>query len=141
MLMQLGSVTFDVAPFNTHEYTRSSATDFARKDVVGARKPLEYVGEGEETYQIMGKLLPKRLGGLNEMAELHAMRQSGIALFLMRGDGMSLGWFAIESVEEKSSYLDHDGVGQQVDFTVSLVRAPRPSAFSFVATLFESLLR
>jgi uncharacterized protein len=98
MLMRLGTVEFDVFPFNTHEYSRDAATDYAKKAVVGAREILEYVGEGEEKYTISGKLITKRLGGLGTLAELHALRQSGIAQFLMRGDGMALGWFVIESV-------------------------------------------
>ena len=88
----------------------------------------------------MGRLLPKRIGGLSELAELHAMRQAGVAMFLMRGDGRPLGWFAIEKVEEKSTYLARDGVGQQIDFSISLVRADRPSAASFVTLLFEAIL-
>lgn len=136
MLMQMGSVSFEVYPFNTHEYAMSSQTDFVRKPVLGARQPLEYVGEGEQKLTIQGKLIPRHLGGLNTMAEVHAMRVAASGQLLVRGDGKVLGWFVIETVEENSTMLGRDGVGQQIDFTITLARADKPSPDSFVFGLF-----
>lgn len=139
MLMQLGSVSFEMQPFNTHGYSVSSTTDYAAKPVVGARQPLEHVGEGESRVTLEGRMLPKNLGGLSELAEVQAMRVSGMAHFLMRGDGKPMGWFKIESVEENHSLLFADGVGQQVDFTISLLRTDKPSAASYVQSLLGLL--
>lgn len=138
MLMVLGPIEFTVAPFNTHQYAKSASTDFARKAVVGTRAPLEHVGEGEENFTISGLLLPKRLGGMLQMAELHALRQSAVATFLMRGDGVPLGWFVVENVDEDSSMLSADGVGQVIKFKIDLCRADKPLASSFFTTLFSA---
>lgn len=137
MLMKLGAIEFELFPLNTHEYSRSSMTDFARKPVVGARQPLEYVGQGEETMSITGRLFPHKLGGLAEFAVLRTMQEAGMAQFLMRGDGRPLGWFVVESVEENSSEIHYDGVGQVIDFTIKLCRSPKPSAISFSFNLFQ----
>ena len=136
MLMQLGTLAFEVYPFNTHEYSREAATDYARKPVVGAREILEYVGEGEETYSISGRLITKRLGGLSELAELHALRKSGVPQFLMRGDGKALGWFVIENVSETSTHIAADGIGQVIDFEIQICNASKPSPARFAFSLF-----
>jgi len=133
MLMQLGSVQFEVTPFNTHEYSHTHATDFAEKPVVGARKILEWVGEGDETWQISGRLFPKKLGGLDGLARLHAARASGQPQYLMRGDGRPMGFVAILSVSEKSTHLDVDGVGRVIDFDISVKQAGTPSVSAFIS--------
>ena len=135
-LMQLGAVTFSLRPINTHEYSVSSATEFAQKPVVGARQPYEWVGEGDQKMTISGMMLPKHLGGLNEMAVIHTMRESGIAQLLLRGDGKVLGWFLIESVDETSTNLDADGVGFQIEFSITLCRTSKPSALDFSLSIF-----
>ena len=134
--MQLGSVTFSIAPINTHEYSVTSATDYAQKAIVGTRQPYEFVGEGDQKMQISGKLLPKHVGGLNEMAAIHVMRQSGSPQFVVRGDGRPFGWFIIESIEEKSANLAIDGIGHEIEFTVSLCRADKPVVADFSYSLY-----
>jgi uncharacterized protein len=133
MLMTLGSVTFEVQPFNTHEYSHTHQTDYVDKPVVGARKPLEFVGDGDETWTISGRLFPKKLGGLNGLARLASARKSGVPQYLMRGDGRPMGFVAILSVTEKSTYLDVDGVGKIVEFEVTVKQAGAPGIAGFVS--------
>lgn len=137
MLMQLGSVTFEVWPFNLHEYSRDTGYDFAAKDVMGGMRPREAMGEGDETMSISGRLFPEKLGGLGTLATLHAMRSSGTAQILVRGDGTNLGWFLIEKVSERSSFIDAQGVGRQIEFTISLTRARKPTVASYLTTLLR----
>jgi Phage protein U len=135
MLFQFGPLTFQVAPFNTHEIARDGRTDFAAKDVVGAEPPLEFVGEGGNTLQLSCRLFPEKLGGLDELALLEQMRAAGLPQHLMRGDGTPVGWFVIEGASERSTYLDGHGVGRVVEVTISLRRAPKPAAASFFSLL------
>lgn len=139
MLMQLGSVVFDVVRFNTHEHSRSSEAGFAEKSVLGKRPPLEYVGDGPETISIRGKIYPRKLGGLEGLAALEAARASGAAQFLMRGDGTPLGFFVIESVNESSHHLWKNGVGQKITFDISLKRSDAPSPMGYFASIFGML--
>lgn len=133
MLMTLGRVSFEVHPFNTHQYQHAHAADFVDKPVVGARKPLEFVGEGDATYTIEGRLFPKKLGGLNELAQLKAMRASGHPQYLMRGDGRPMGFVAILSVSEKSTHLSQDGVGQVIEFTTTVKQSGPPGISGFLS--------
>lgn len=133
MLMMIGPVQFEVQPFNTHEYAHSHASDYVDKPVLGARQPLEFVGEGEETWAIKGRLFPKKLGGLNGLATLTAIRAAGQPTYMMRGDGRPMGFVAVLSVSETSTYLDRDGVGQVIDFTVTVKQTGAPSVAGFLS--------
>ena len=124
MLYQLGALTFEVQPFNTHEVGRDSGYDFAAKDIVGAQKPREKVGEADEKIRFECKLYPHRFGGLDGLDALDAMRKSGEPQILVRGDGRNMGWFLVEQVREKSGYLNARGVGREIEVTIELVRSP-----------------
>jgi phage protein U len=137
MLYALGPLEFEVAPFNTHEVGRTHAADFASKDLLGRRKSHEFVGAGDERMSFSGKLFPHKLGGLDSLGVLNAIRDSGAPQMLMRGDGTPLGWFLVESVRERSSHLDAQGVGKLIEFDIELLRDDAPSAASYIANLFS----
>jgi len=63
MLMMLGPVQFEVIPFNTNSYGHGHETGFAEKPVLGIRPPLEFVGEGPESWTIKAKLYPEKFAG------------------------------------------------------------------------------
>lgn len=139
MLMTLGSLTMELFPFNPTETDRASGGEYVEKPVMGRRPPLEWVGEASETFNISARLFPGKLGGLGGLSRLNAMRQSGTAQYLMRGDGVPLGWFVIENVGERSEYLDAKGVGQVIEVDITLKRSDAPglgSLFSIISGLF-----
>lgn len=135
MLMQLGTVTFEVAPLNMDTYDRDTGADLAVKDTMGNQRPHEFMGESDETIAIIGKLFPEKFGGLSTFEEVQRLRASGNSQLLVRGDGRNMGWFTIERLRERHTYIDPDGVGRMIDFEISLLRAPRPAAASYVQTL------
>lgn len=138
MLYQLGVVTFEVAPVNVEKVTRDVGHDFAAKDIVGAQRPRESVGEADEKINMSGCLFPQRLGGLSGLELLEQMAISGEPQMLVRGDGRVFGWYFIEHMREDSAYLDRNGVGRKIDFTIDLVKSPSaPSVFSMLKTLFN----
>ena len=135
MLMKLGPVAFEIYPFNTTGYTHSHETPFAEKPVVGTRPPLEWVGDGPETWTIQARLFPAKFGGMGDLQKLYQARASGKPQYLVRGDGKAMGWVAIESVSEKSSYLDAKGIGQVIDVDISVKRTGKPSDGSFFSIM------
>jgi len=139
MLMMLGPVEFEVIPFNTHEYGHGHEAGFAEKPVLGVRPPLEFVGEGPESWTIKGRVYPEKFGGLDHLKKLYDARASGRPQYLMRGDGILMGWVVILNVSEQSTYLNHDGVGKQIDFDITVKRTDPPSSgqyFSLLADVF-----
>jgi hypothetical protein len=140
MLMKLGPIAFEVWPFNAVSYTHNHETPYAEKPVVGTRPPLEWVGDGAETWTIQARLFPAKFGGLNDLQKLFQARASGKPQYLVRGDGKPLGWVAIESVSEKSSYLGPKGVGQIIDVDISVKRTSKPSNGSFFSIMSGGIL-
>lgn len=135
MLYQLGALTVKVAPFNVDKIQREAATDFVAKPVIGAEPPMEYVGEGANTWRLSGTLFPKVIGGLDELDVLHQMRESGRPQFFQRGDGKPMGWVVIEEVSERSTHLAADGVGRKIEVEIKLRRSGRPSRLSLFTIL------
>ena len=131
MLMTLGPIRFEVYPFNATEYDHGHETSFVEKPVLGARPPLEWVGEGAESWSIRAIIFPHRFGGLGDLKKLYQARAAGRPLYLMRGDGAQMGWVVIERVSERSSYLDAEGIGRVIDVDISVRRAAKPSNGSF----------
>jgi hypothetical protein len=131
MLMTLGPIKFEVYPFNATEYGHDHETTFVEKPVLGARPPLEWVGEGAEGWSITAKIFPHRFGGLGDIKKLYQARAAGRPLYLMRGDGAQMGWVVIDRVSERSSYLDARGIGRAIEVDISVRRSAKPSNGSF----------
>jgi phage protein U len=131
MLMTLGPIRFEVYPFNATEYDHGHESSFVEKPVLGARPPLEWVGEGPESWSIRAIIFPQKFGGLGDLKKLYQARAAGRPLYLMRGDGAQMGWVVIERVSERSSYLDAEGIGRVIDVDIAVRRAGKPSNGSF----------
>ena len=131
MLMTLGPIRFEVYPFNATEYDHGHETSFVEKPVLGARPPLEWVGEGAESWSLRAIIFPHKFGGLGDLKKLYQARAAGRPLYLMRGDGAQMGWVVIERVSERASYLDAEGIGRVIDVDISVRRAAKPSNGSF----------
>ena len=138
MLMTLGPIRFEVYPFNATEYDHGHESNFVEKPVLGARPPLEWVGEGAESWSIKACIFPHRFGGLGDLKKLYQARAAGRPLYLMRGDGAQMGWVVIERVAERSSYLDAEGIGRVIDVDIAVRRAAKPSNGSFFS-LFSGM--
>ncbi len=135
MLMMIGLVRFKVAPFNVTEYTHSHGGMHVDKPVIGARPPLEFTGNGPESWTIRAVLHPQRFGDGGGLALLSMMRASGLPQYMLRGDGSLMGWVVIESVTEKATYLARNGVGQIVEVEIRVRRSNAPSPAGFFAAL------
>jgi uncharacterized protein len=138
MLMSLGPIRFEIYPFNATEYDHGHESGFVEKPVLGARPPLEWVGEGPESWSIKARIFPHRFGGLGDLRKLYQARAAGRPLYLMRGDGAQMGWVVIEKVAERSSYLDPQGIGRVIDVDIAVRRAAKPSNGSFFS-LFSGM--
>lgn len=139
MLFQLGALQIDTAPFNAHQTAESASADFAAHDVIGALRPQEYMGEGDDEMTISGRLFPHKFGGLDELGLLRQMLTNGEPQILVRGDGVNKGWRIITNVSVTSTYLDASGVGRVLEVEIKTKRCPRPTASQFVAILYRLL--
>ena len=136
ILYQLGAFTFDVFPVNVHEVERQMGANYAAKDIMGAMRPREFTGEADDRVKLSGRLFPQRLGGTSGIGALQALTRTGEPQLLIRGDGEVLGWYLIEQVTDKHTFLDVAGVGRMIELDLELVKTPlRASASEMIATI------
>lgn len=135
MQLMIGPVVMDVAPMPMTEYTRTTAGDFAEKPVLGARAPLEFVGNGPENWTVRAKLYPHRFGGGAQLNLLSVIRANGLPQIVVRGDGSMFGWFVVAEVIERASYPDKSGVGRVIAVDITLRRAGMPGIGSVLAAI------
>lgn len=144
MLYMLGPIRFEIAPFNLTETTFSHGASFSEKPVVGQRPPLEWTGDGAQTWSLRANLFPERFGGEGNLLALRTMRLLGQPQYMLRGDGLPIGWVVIDSVTERASYLDRRGRGRVVEVDITLRRSSAPNAGAFFGALksaFSGLFR
>lgn len=139
MLMAWGTITFEVYPLNIGEVDHTTATDWSKKEIAGASIYREWVGEGDETISLRGKVFPhfmastgympdERRGGFSDLDLIENRRRLGQAHILIRGDGWNLGWYVIERFSRGHTFLGSQGVGQQVAFEAVFLRVPVPGS-------------
>lgn len=136
MLFSIGPLVFDLVN-NVHEYDVDDTEDFARKDVIGARKPFEHSGPGDERLMFKGKLFPEKLGGAGALDALKAIKSSATPQVVIRGDGRFFGWFLVTKLHHTGSYLAADGAPRMIDVDVTLERTDAPSATAAFSALVE----
>ncbi|SON55541.1 Phage protein U [Hartmannibacter diazotrophicus] len=130
MLYILGALVFDTRPFNADSFERSSSADIVAKGTMGGLQTHEFMGEGDEEITLTGRLLPFRTGGLTELEIAREMSRQGTQMPLMRGDGLRLGWYAINALDERHDDLMRGGVGFTVDYRLRLVKTGNSAAIS-----------
>lgn len=134
MLAMFGPVMFDLK-VNLYETSEESEARFAEKPVLGVRPPLEFIGAGGHSFQLTVKLFPEKLGGLSSVDALRAVQESGLPQYFMRGDGVPQGWFVLDRLSVKSTFLGPNGVGRVVDVDISIKRAGAPTGSDFFASI------
>lgn len=135
MLYMLGPVIFEIWPVNLTDIEKTSEAGIVDKPVLSRRPPLEFVGDGPQTMRMNAKLFPQKFGGVGTVATLDAMKSSGLPQYLMRGDGVPQGWFMVDRISERHTYLDARGVGKVVDVSIELRRSDPPNVADFFSSI------
>ena len=134
MLFSIGPLVFDLV-VNITEFDHDSEVDFARKDVVGARRPFEFVGPGDETLRFAGSLFPERLGGAGAVEALRMIQSTGSPQLVIRGDGKIYGFFVVKRLSFKGQNLDAAGAPRRIDVSIELEKTDQPSTMSVFSAL------
>lgn len=140
MLAILGPVAFDVVT-DMQSISMETGTTLARHDVINAAPVYEATGEEESTVTIQGTVMPffAVQFGLSATAGYRLLEVARLAktpLSLMRGNYEPLGWYIIRSIKRDDADLDPStGVGQEVSFTINLVRVGTPGSALAAAIL------
>lgn len=131
MLYQVGPLTIDTFPFSIESVDHEVTGDFAKHDLINARRGYEPVGPGDETLDLSGEILPFHIGGMSQIELAQALCDAQAPQFVMRGDGAVLGWFVVAKVRAKHGGrvpIGPNGVGYVVGHDLRLERVPDPGA-------------
>lgn len=138
MLMSLGPIVFDLVT-NLDETESESRSSFAKHDVVGAPPVHEETGDDDSSFTLGGTVHPLHFGGLSSLDVLEAARAAKVPLPLMRGDFTPLGWVIIDRIKQRSELLNYQGIGNEIRFSVDLIRTSNPGigAAASILRLFQ----
>jgi len=144
MLLCLGDVVFKILPIGLDEIDHAATASFAAHPVLGDMPSLEFTGKGPETWRIRGTLMPEFSAdvgagdGQDDLNALHAMREAGLPIAMMRGDGVWGGMVAITRVAERSRRLNAKGVGRIIEVEIDVVRTPKPGPANYLLPLIPA---
>lgn len=145
MLYQLGAVQLDTRGISVDAFERTSTGGLVAKPTMGGRQRKEATGEGEDDISLVGTLLPSRIGGLDQLEALHAMRRRNARFPVLRGDGYVFeSWYAIKELSEQHEEIERDGVGFIVTVRIVLEQADMGAGdglnvISGLLSLFDAL--
>ena len=127
MLASLGPVSFNLTT-DLESIKSEESSNFVKHEVMGTSPVYEDTGDGDATVTLTGVLRPYLFNGaLSGLAALRSARAAKLPLPLMRGDFMPLGWFLIDKISSEHKELHPmTGVGQEVEYTLSLISSGPP---------------
>jgi len=122
MLMTYGLFVFGLSTAAYDELQRQTKWRHASQSRIGRRPSRQFLGVGEETITLTGKLMPQFTGGPSNIDDLREMGDDGYAWPLIEGTGYNYGVFVIESLDDTRRTFFKDGAAQEIDFTLQLGR-------------------
>lgn len=131
VLMAYGIFVFMLPTLAYEELRRSTQYRHAANNVVGARPQRQYLGPGDDTITITGRLYPQFKGTPLSLDALRAMAEDGKAWPLVCGYGRMYGAWIIENIDEGQTHFSPHGAPLRYEFSITFKRAD--------ASLIESL--
>jgi phage protein U len=122
MLAALGLFVFDTDTVLFDSMERQRSWRHPRMDRLGARASAQFVGPGDDRISLPGTLVPEICGSYSSLDTLAEMADAGDAYPLVNGAGFILGYYTIESLNERHSNLIFDGYARMVEFQIELMR-------------------
>ena len=122
-LMSWGDFVFDwrttIAP---NELSREQGWRHASQSRVGDRPAHQYTGQDDETITLPGQLYPELGADWHSLDTLRDIADTGAPQVLIDGMGNVWGWYVIEKLTEKRTYMLDDGTPLEIDFSLTLKR-------------------
>lgn len=122
VMMQLGSFQFSIDTATHQELTRSTMYRWAEQETYGVRPTSQYTGPGKETITLKGVIFPEFRGGFDQINSMRGMASMGTPHMLITGEGVLMGRWCIEQIDESQAILDTAGRPRRQEFTLQLKR-------------------
>ncbi|WP_230478362.1 phage tail protein [Vreelandella hamiltonii] len=111
---------FEIRSVPYQELKRITEWRHASQSRVGERPAYQYIGQGIDTINLSGTLLPTFTGGRFSLDEIREMANQGNAWPLVEGTGRQYGLWVVTRVEETSTHFFRDGAAEKIEFILTL---------------------
>ena len=123
MLMAFGQFVFETDTLSFTELQRQRTWNHASNPVAQGRAQRQYIGVGDETVNLAGRIYEAQgFGKRQSVDDLAMMADRGSPYVLVDGSGYLYGVYIIEGIDETRSTLLFNGVPRKIDFSLKLTR-------------------
>lgn len=122
MMMALGTFVFSLDTLAYQTLQRQTAWRHSSSERVGARAVHQFVGPGDDTFELSGLVAPELTGDVASLDTVRAMADEGRPLALVDGTGVVYGAFVVASLSETRTLFFRDGAARRIEFQLSLTR-------------------
>lgn len=123
VLLSYGYFVFSMQSVPFHEFIRTVQWRQATNDVLGRMPKTQFLGKQNESITLSAVLMPEVTGGAVSLRLLEKMADEGKPYPLISGVDFSvLGWFVVESFNEKRMHFFNDGAPRKIEFDMTLKR-------------------
>jgi phage protein U len=122
VLMMLGRYMFSVTSAVPQSASHRVAYKWPSQDVVGGAPVLQYLGPGQHSVELPGRIYPHYRGGLDQVRAMRQLADSGDVQLLVDALGTVYGDFAITEVAETQKVFDANNAPRRIDFHLKLTR-------------------
>lgn len=120
VMMALGDFRFGIDTAAYQDLSRTNSWRWATVDRVGARPATQFVGPGEDSVNMSGKVYPHFRGGLGQLAAMRALADKGEPQMMVDGTGQVWGKYVITDIREGQSTFFSNGAPRCQDFDITL---------------------
>ena len=122
IMMLLGGAVFSVNTTTYDRITRAARFQWQSIQVIGRRPVYQYLGHGENSITMNGRVYPGQYGSRAQLLILEKSAGLGIPMPLFTGGGLTLGAWCITAYSEIEGEPLQSGSSRRIDFTVELVQ-------------------
>ena len=119
-MLQIGNVQFQALGPSYESLRHAARFEWPAVGRVGRPDARQFTGEGEETFEVTGRIYTDYFDGFQAIRQLRSMAR--LPRMLVSGAGDILGRWCILEVSNVQTYPNHRGQPARVEFTVSLAR-------------------
>jgi len=117
---------FELKTLPVQSISESVEYRFAKNQRFLERSSLQFTGVEQESITLTGILYPEITGGRVSLELFRRQADLGVALPLINGSGLLLGFYVTESIQSEKSELFADGAPRKITFTFSLKKTDPP---------------
>ncbi len=121
VMLSLGTFMFSVDTAAYNKLRRTTEYRWAPMPRVGHRPSNQWVGVGLDEIELNGIIYPWFRGGINQIADMRTVAESGLSQLMVTGYGYSMGYWCIITVEEGHLRMSFLGTPLKQEFGLRLV--------------------